>query len=430
MSWDGIFKEAATAGKRELTVKKDSLTEKQAKEIETWADETLFKVRGLNHLHVSGFTEMKALSPLIHQLNSLLELLLINNGLETLPKEVGSLSRLRLLDISSNNIEAIPSCIYGLSSLQSLLMPNNRLTAASFPPCDHKEPLPSLQHLNLVGNQFVELPAFVYKCHSLQELLGSNNALAAIDGGIGQLAALKKIEMNHNQLTALPHELSLCGKLKSLSFEDNPLSDKRLGKVLVQFGATKPKAVLDYLGTKAPSRGGGGKGKKKGKGKSSGAQAREDSEEVEEDKGEEDVEVQFALSSSVIRVVRPKEEHVEILATNQARVVRPYVVCTVVKRLALDDEDSYRKFISLQVCSHSLFNSHSLSLSFSLTHSLTLSPSPFLLLTFISIDQNPRDSLQEATPSHHSNALPLLPLTTPHIWVWSIRENKTTTSGP
>lgn len=347
MSWSGIFKEAATAGKRELTVRKDAFSPKQVEEIETWSDDTLFKVRGLNHLHVSGFAGMKALSPLVHQLNSLLELLLINNGLESLPQEVGSLSRLRLLDVSSNSIEVVPACLYGLASLQSLLMPHNRLTAASFPSCD-TDPFPSLQHLNLVDNQFVELPSFVYKCESLLEVLGSNNSLASIDGSIGQLVALKKLEMNHNHLTVLPHELSRCSKLKSLSFEDNPLSDKRLGKILVQFGATKPKAVLDYLGTKAPSRSGGGssgKGKKKGKAKSSGASETDELLEGEEDRAE----VQFASSGAVIRVVRPKGEHVEILATSQARVVRPYVVCTVVRRLALDDDDSYRKFITLQV---------------------------------------------------------------------------------
>ena len=98
--------------KRELTVKRDTYGEKDAVAIETWEDVTLFKVRGLNHLHISGFPQMTSISPQITQLNSLLELILIENGLQSLPEEIGTLTRLRLLDASSNAINQLPTATH------------------------------------------------------------------------------------------------------------------------------------------------------------------------------------------------------------------------------------------------------------------------------------------------------------------------------
>ena len=49
----------------------------------------------------------------------------------------------------------------------------------------------------------------------------------------------------------LPNELSKC-KIKSLSFESNPIKDRKLKKLIEQHGATKPKSVLDYLKTNVP----------------------------------------------------------------------------------------------------------------------------------------------------------------------------------
>ena len=62
MAWDGIFKEAAKIGKREITVKKDTLSPSDVEAIQSWSDVTLFKVRGLNRLLLSGFSEMREMN--------------------------------------------------------------------------------------------------------------------------------------------------------------------------------------------------------------------------------------------------------------------------------------------------------------------------------------------------------------------------------
>ena len=341
MSWSGVFKEAATSGKRELTVKRDTYGEKDAVAIETWEDVTLFKVRGLNHLHISGFPQMTSISPQITQLNSLLELILIDNGLQSLPEEIGTLTRLRLLDASSNAINQLPTAIYNLSSLQTLLLTKNRLSVESFPPCDG-EPFPSLQHVNVVGNELTSLPDFVYRSVSILEVKASHNQIEVLSSDIGHMTSLKLLEMNHNRLCEIPQEMSLCGKLRFLFFEDNPIADHRLKKILAQFGATKPKAVLDYLKTYKKSKGKNKKGKSKVK--------TSNQEEEEKEEEDSDLHVEFSFSKPVIKIVRPLT-YFEIKAMNNARQVRPYLVCTIVRGLHLDYDanDLFRRFLTLQV---------------------------------------------------------------------------------
>lgn len=53
--------------------------------------------------------------------------------------------------------------------------------------------------------------------------------------------------MTHNFIHSLPSELSQCSKLRTISFDDNPIDNKRLVKILNHFGETKPKAALNYL---------------------------------------------------------------------------------------------------------------------------------------------------------------------------------------
>lgn len=338
MAWSGIFKEAATTGKRELTVKRQAYEEEEITAIETWNDETLFKVRGLNHLRLMGFTNMRILSPQINQLNSLLELILTNNGLESLPEEIGSLSRLRLLDASHNHLKLLPESFYQLKSIQKLLLGHNELTMDSFPGMG-TGPFPSIQYVNMAHNQLNELPQFVYQSISLLELLLPNNKVEIISSDIANLVSLKTLELTHNSIHSVPSELSQCSKLRTIEFSDNPIDDPRLVKILNQFGATKPKAVLDYLASSKYTAKAGGKGK--GKKKKGGASLEAETEAAP-------IPVVVSHAKHVIKVVRPTQ-FVTIKSMNTARQVRPYLVCAIVRDLELEEDGALRTFITLQV---------------------------------------------------------------------------------
>ena len=340
-----VFSSAVATGKRELVVKKDSLSASQAAAIESGEDGSIYSVETLNHLELSGFTAL-VLHPRISRLGALLQLILPHNGLKTLPAEIGSLDKLKLLDVSHNQIGELPLSLYSLRSLQTLLLGYNSLTDVSFPDLTGDTPLPHLQHINLVHNQLTQLPAVVYAVHSIMELLASDNSILSLQPDIGKLTALKQLELKRNKITALPYELTACSKLRSICLEENPLVDRRLLKLVVQQGPTKPRVVLEYITSHAPkpAKATG----KKGRGKKGQPQStpREVKEEDEED-SDQDV-VEFSDVKPVVRVVRPAE-YVEVRVAADARRVRPYLVCAVLRGVDLGRGEAFREFIALQV---------------------------------------------------------------------------------
>ena len=352
-----VFTSLASAGKRELVIKKGSGSAEAAC-VESGDYDALFAITTLNHLQVSGFPQLKILSSKIGHLDSLLQLILTRNELSTLPDEIGGLAKLKLLDVSNNKIARLPASIYDLKSLHTLTLGHNALTDASFPKpvADAENVFPNLHHVDIVENQLTLLPEFVYQARSLQELLASDNTIAAIEPAIGSLVSLKQLDMRRNKLNGVPFELTVCAKLKTLRLEENPISDRRLMKLIAQHGAGKPKAVLDYIAshttkTAATSeeKGGGKKGKKKKK------EAREDgggggvkSKPGGDGGDDSDLEIEFSDSKPWLQIVRPTN-FVEVVVTPEARKVRPYVVCAIVRRVDLASGSNFAKFIALQV---------------------------------------------------------------------------------
>ena len=336
----GLF---ASSGKRELVLRKDAVTEKVVQAIEGGEDTSLFAVTSLNNLQLSGFAGVARLSR-VGGLTALLQLGLVENGLESLPDEIGCLPRLKLLDVSRNKLSSLPTSLFLLPALQTLIVATNCLTDSSFPEDLSGEVLPELHQLDMTGNKLTSLPSFLSITTQLAELRVAHNSLSSLSPALVQsLVGLRVLEAQENQLKGLPHELAACSKLKTVRLEGNPLKDRRLLKLVAQHGTHKPKAVLDYLASRGPNPAPVGKkeGKKKGKTK------------VQPDGEEEDSDVVFSLQLPEVAVVRPEQgKGLEVVATGNARKVRPYLVCTVIRGVALATEDSMRQFISLQTKLH------------------------------------------------------------------------------
>ena len=337
-----MFMEAASSGKRELVLRKDSVTEKVARAVEGGEDSSLFSVTSLNNLLLSGFRGLPQLSH-VGSLTALLRLSLTENQLQTLPEEIGSLSKLRLLDVSRNELSSLPPSLFLLPSLQSLILSSNSLVDSSFPAELSGEVLPNLHQLDVTGNNLTALPSFLSLTPQLAELHAAHNSLSSLDPSLIQtLAGLRVLEAQDNRLSALPHQLTGCSKLKTLQLGTNPLKDRRLLKLVAQHGTHKPKAVLDYLGSRAPHPPPGREGgKKRGKGKVV----------VQAEESEEGSDVEFSLRPPEVVVLRPGRG-VEVVATGNARRVRPYLVCAVVRGVGLAGEDSMKQFLSLQTKLH------------------------------------------------------------------------------
>ena len=343
---EAMFSTAVVEGKKELVIKKDALQKKEAAAIETGRDDSLYRVTSLNHLRLSGFAGLHSISSKIGQISGLQQLILAENGLQSLPEEIASLGQLKMLDASRNQLHSLPRAVYGLSSLQSLLLGHNCLEDASFPVVQDKVFLPNLHHVDVSYNQLTLLPVMCYKLTDLLEIGAMDNAITVLDPDIGKLKSLKLLQLNSNKLTVLPSELANCMKLKTIDFEGNPLSDRRLLKLIVQHGSKKPRSVLEYIASRAPKSSDQEPKSKGGKKKSKAKDA--EPKRLPSD-SENDSEVEFSVTAKPIVTVSKPSPLVEVCATTLARKVRPYIVCAIVRGLDLTTANSFQDFITLQV---------------------------------------------------------------------------------
>lgn len=345
----GVFSSAVSGSKRELVVKKDSLSPKQAGDIEEGRDDSLYSVTTLNHLELSGFTGLGVVSPKITNLDGLFQLILTNNGLSTLPTDIGSLQKLKLLDVSRNKLETLPAELYKLQALQTIILADNLLTESSFPPLAD-DTFTMLHYVDLANNKLTKLPEFVYRAHNIQDLFAPDNSIDVLLPGVGAFAGLRQLDLKRNKIKLLPFDVTKCSKLRTLKLEDNLIEDRRLLKLIVQHGSSKPKAILDYISSRAPQPTTSSSAGKKIKGKKKKApQTQEVAARGDDD--DSDVEVLFEDVKPVLQVLRPAR-YVEVRVSADARRVRPYFVCAMVRGVQLAEDDRYKEFIALQTKLH------------------------------------------------------------------------------
>ena len=121
------------------------------------------------------------------KLYDVIELLLHDKNLTTLPKEIGILTNLRHLDISYNQLTTLPSEIGNLSNLVLLKAKDNLLTS---------------------------LPKEIGNLVNLRKLDLSYNELTSLPDEIGNLIKLEELQINDNPLLVLPQSINQLKKLK------------------------------------------------------------------------------------------------------------------------------------------------------------------------------------------------------------------------
>ncbi|KAI6651474.1 Leucine-rich repeat-containing protein 47-like [Oopsacas minuta] len=210
--------------------------------------EALFKIHTLNDLSITRLP-LTELREEFYSLSNLLRLSVTSGVLTEISPSINHLQQIKYLDFSQNKLTSLPSEIYSLYNLALLNVSSNELT--SLPDSPHSQLLPTLTAINLGHNLIENFPIPLLYMSAVTELDIPSNSLVDIPPAIHYLNQLRRINAKDNKITGLPNELSKC-KIKCLSFESNPIKDRKLKKLIEQHGATKPKSVLDYLKANVP----------------------------------------------------------------------------------------------------------------------------------------------------------------------------------
>ncbi len=156
----------------------------------------------------------------IGSLINLTQLNLSDNQLVELPKEIGNLINLKILYLYGNLLEELPKDIGALTSLNLLGLSENELTKLP------KEigNLVRLESLLVEECPLTELPKEIYKLVNLRLLLLAGSHLIHLPKEIGSLISLKELRLTHNNLKEIPKEIGNLTNLEKLYLIDNKLS--------------------------------------------------------------------------------------------------------------------------------------------------------------------------------------------------------------
>ena len=142
-------------------------------------------------------------------------------NLNNLPKEIGLLTQLTLLELRQNKLSFLPTEIGLLTNLTLLALNGNKLTALP----TEIGVLTKLFYLTLDNNQLRSLPTEIGQFTSLTHLNLSYNQLRSLPTEIGPLTSLGNLYLNDNQLNFIPMELGNLINIKTLYLYNNPLSE-------------------------------------------------------------------------------------------------------------------------------------------------------------------------------------------------------------
>ncbi|KAL3270608.1 hypothetical protein HHI36_021142 [Cryptolaemus montrouzieri] len=288
-------------------------------------DTSVFTLIGLNYLNING-TSINEIPDDISKLTGLQTLVLHSNKLSTINPIIGVFNKLKVLDLSGNELEEVPDIFENLQQIVTINISRNKLN--KFPALSKNS---KLSVLDLSNNKLVEFPD-VCKAElaNLSDIKLNGNEIIAIPDIICSLSALKVLDVSSNKISAVPGNLIDCGKLKEVNLKGNPISDRRLLKLIDQ---CRTKQILDYVKQHCP--------KTKINIKDSNKKNKVNRKLSEED--EAIVEHEYKYKINVLYA----KDNCEVTVEKNVENVRKHIACCVVKDVTFDDT-TFKKFIQLQ----------------------------------------------------------------------------------
>lgn len=139
--------------------------------------------------------------------------------MDLVPREIGQLRNLSILNLDTNELKVIPAEIGALKNLERLTLSNNFL---SFLPKEF-ETLQKLTSLHLANNAFREFPIQICQMRNLTFLDASDNKIRTIPPSVENLSKLETLLLFFNRLESLPETFSNLRSLHTLWLGKNKL---------------------------------------------------------------------------------------------------------------------------------------------------------------------------------------------------------------
>jgi len=163
-------------------------------------------------------------------------------NIEELPKSIGNLDSLKILNLKYNRLTHLPEEISRNTSLEELLLRKNPIT--ELPKTIGK--LIRLQKLDLSRNKLETLPRSIAQLQNLKYLNLNFNNFQVLSKKIGNIKSLKVLYCDYNQLTNLPNIFHKLRKLRRIDLQGNRL--KTIPRTLLSLNSLRKIALTkDYL---------------------------------------------------------------------------------------------------------------------------------------------------------------------------------------
>ncbi|KAF0482763.1 leucine rich repeat protein [Gigaspora margarita] len=162
--------------------------------------------------------QLENLPDSVGRLKSLCVLRLNNNNLENLPLSVCSLRQLKVLELKSNLLKQLPENFKELENLAKLDVSNNQLTSL---PNDIVK-CSRLTHLIASNNKLESIPPKFGQLYRLITLNLRQNQINNLPVDFGKLTNLIDLDLSYNELVLLPESLGSLKKLTDIKINNNP----------------------------------------------------------------------------------------------------------------------------------------------------------------------------------------------------------------
>ena len=177
-------------------------------------------IKGLYFYGPDGQCNLARFPEFLTELEFIEELCFYNYNLFKVPKSIGKLKGLKVLDLGFNMFKNLPSSIQSLTNLETLILDYNKIVDWDF-----LMYVPKLKKLNLIECGIEEVPDTLWSLTSLEHLDLRWNKIAELPKDIGKLESLKVLRLNQNRLKALPQEIGQLHKLEELNLNNNYLTE-------------------------------------------------------------------------------------------------------------------------------------------------------------------------------------------------------------